>query len=214
MKSLLLSAVVTAPGMIVPGVFSIIEHKEKITEHLKILLLCYTCGCISGMIYLQYSLVYPGSICWGLTFCDIAALIFIGLLSSAVMMDCLWQEVYDFVWIVAAVCGGISLLFNGQLSSDELLSLGGYFFIQEAIMKYAYGKADCHAFCCCGLYMTVMGLASEYYVLHMMVSWCLLIVSQAFDRNIDCRLRLKKPVAMIPYIVSGLFTVTTFVHIS
>lgn len=79
-------------------------------------------------------------------------------------------------------------------------------------MRYVYGIADCHAFCCCALFMAVNGLALEYYVLHMAISWLMLTVSQLICKNVDYKLKLKKPVAMIPHIASGLIVVTAFVH--
>lgn len=195
--------------MVLSGVIAFYEHNDKLVSHKGLFTICYTCGCISGVWFLEYCVSYEDTY---YRLMIIVTLTFIGLLASAVMMDLLWQEIYEFVWVVSAMGGGICLAACRNVTVGIVISLALYFLMQETIMRYVYGIADCHAFCCCALFMAVNGLALEYYVLHMAISWLMLTVSQLICKNVDYKLKLKKPVAMIPHIASGLIVVTAFVH--
>ena len=190
---------ISTSGMIFLGVFSILEHKEKILPNIRILICCGILNFVFGIGCYKFVSRY-------------SVLIFTGTLISAVMMDILWQEIYEFVWIISIVCSSVSLFTSGVLTIEIVLSLAMFFAVQEVVMKYVYGKADCHAFCSCALIMALKGMALEFYAVHMFISWAILVISQLITGNIDGRLKLKKPVPMIPFIAVGFFAL--FVHFS
>jgi len=202
---LFLNAVIyTTPGMFILGVFSIVEHKEHIIDHIKLMTVCVICSWIFGGVYLSK---YMNGRMGGLSAENVVMLMFIGSSMASVMMDILWQEIYEIVWVICIGAGAVVMIAANHLSIDAIISLLILFFVQEAIMSRAYGKADCHAFCCSGLYFAIHGLTMEYWVLQIFVAFAMLVVSQLSAGNINRKLKLRHPVPMIPYITAGMFVV-------
>ncbi len=133
----------------------------------------------------------------------IVLILFQSALFAAAVMDIFWQQVYDFLWLLTIpVLAGFTFA-KGGYSAEALFSLALYFGVQEFIMKRAYGKADCHALCCSALFFAYFGLELKAFVFHLAATFILLVTMQAFNKNISHELKLKKPVAMIPYILVG-----------
>lgn len=135
---------------------------------------------------------------------DIIILImFEAALFAAAVMDIYWQQVYDFLWLMTIpVLAGFTFA-KGGYSAETIFSLALYFVVQELVMKKVYGKADCHALCCCALFFAYFGLELKAFVFHLAATFILLVTMQALNKNISHELKLKKPVAMIPYILVG-----------
>ena len=137
---------------------------------------------------------------------------FAGCLLAACVMDMKEQMVYRFVWaaagIVIFVYEMIGVWEGGNLiTADFLLSSGMEYLIfvglQQGLFARFYGRADCHAFSVCGAFWLTKGEVFDRCVVHMAVSFILLAVMQLFRGNIAPKGRLKRPVAMVPYIVVG-----------
>jgi len=202
--TLILAVMLTTPGMLILGAFSIVEHKESIGNHIKLICICLISGWIYGMVYLSKHTQADSCV---ISIENAATLIFIGCSMAAVMMDILWQEVYDLVWIICILGGMIVLIVIKRMTIDLLISLCIIFFMQEVIMRNSYGKADCHAFCCYGIFLAIRGMGLEYFAAQMTLTFILLVISQMCMRNIDRRLKLRQPVPMIPYITAAMFVV-------
>ncbi len=130
-----------------------------------------------------------------------------GLLFTAALMDLFKQEVFDFVWMIFIPLCTVLLYINGRVTLSVLISLMIYFIVQELLMSRVYGRADCHAFWCCGLLLSGFGGELEIYVFHMAVTFVLMCISQSVKKNIGPDLKLKKKIAMIPYILVGFWLV-------
>lgn len=130
-----------------------------------------------------------------------------GLLFTAALMDLLKQEVYDLLWMIFVPLSTVLLILSGKATLPVFISLMIYFIIQEVIMARVYGRADCHALWCCGLLFSAFGAELEVYAFHMAVTFVLMCVVQFIKKNIGPRLKLKKKIAMIPYILVGFWLV-------
>ena len=139
---------------------------------------------------------------------EIIVFIFIqGLLFTAALMDIFMQEVYDLVWFFFIPAGTALVFIRGEISAGIVISLFIYFLIQEYIMRRVYGRADCHALWCCGLFFSAYGGELEIYTLHMTVTFILMCIHQLIKKNITSGFRLKKEIPMIPYILVSFWIV-------
>ena len=219
-------ALITVPGVIFPGIFAIRDHKEEIkwgqndriqTQRIRIdrmssekagrkyilfLVLCEVSATLQGW----ECYMIKGSL-------DIFYAVFVSMMMSAVFMDLLWKEIYDFVWVIALAAETAALFFGGGPDKMGLASMAIYFVIQEAAMAKVYGRADSHAFCCSAVAITASGGGIEYYTLHMSVTWVLLAAVQTLRGNITKKLKLRQPVAMVPYISFSLSIVMTVIQL-
>ena len=141
---------------------------------------------------------------------DIAVMtVFMAILFAGALMDLFWLQVYDMLWVIAIIFLSIFIFIKGEMSVDLLAGLIVYFTAQEVFMKKAYGKADCHALCCCALFLAYFGCGLLVYALHLGIVLFLLIVKNLFSGNVSRNMTLKKPVPMIPYIFAGLCAVSS-----
>lgn len=231
---ILLAILLSSFGIILPGLFAINEHrteyeKKSDDKHIYWILICCSVIAISMSIIrcilaenrlykeaLYTNVGYEGiwhENVWYIAACSL----FYGLLMSSVMMDIAWKEIYEFVWAIGLVIVESIFLVCGCINLAIIISLGIYFVIQEVLMSRTYGKADCHAFCCCALVLAMQGMEMEYYVLHMAITLGILFAVQLLAGNVNLDMRLRKPVAMIPYIAAGFFVIEIgkpFVHFS
>lgn len=130
-----------------------------------------------------------------------------GLLLTAALMDLFSNEVYDFIWMIFVPLCTVLLFVSGNATVTVLISLFIYFIIQEILMARVYGRADCHALWCCALLFSAFGSDLEAYTMHMGVTFFLMCIIQYFKGNIGPGLKLKKKIAMIPYILVGFWLV-------
>lgn len=130
-------------------------------------------------------------------------LLFTNGLLVACIMDIKEQMVYRFLWLISGV--GSVLLLGGRVYADGMqtewmMELLFFIALQQLWFKRFYGRADCHAYCVCAVAMNAFGLVLIDYVMHMLITFVGLAVVQFLRRNVGCGGRLKKPVALIPYI--------------
>ena len=134
-----------------------------------------------------------------------------GCLLFACMTDCKTCMVFQFTWWMAGIVGGVLLfrsftkdcivLWSGELQREQrLLSLLLYILLQEVIFCRAYGRADCHAVGICAIVENAFGMNLLGYLIHMLLAFGGLAITQAFRHNINRKGNLKQPVAFLPYI--------------
>ncbi|MCR4617226.1 MAG: hypothetical protein K5669_03435 [Lachnospiraceae bacterium] len=135
-------------------------------------------------------------------------ILFNALMLGAAITDLIYKEVYDLFWLFQIGIIMTSAFINkAEVDAGIVTSLLIYFIIQEFVMDKAYGKADCHAFCCSALFFSYFGLELETYVLHISIVFVLIVIKAVMDGNISATLNLKKPIPMIPYILVGSWAV-------
>ncbi len=134
-----------------------------------------------------------------------------GCLLFACITDGRACVVFQFTWWVAGAVGG-GLLYRSYTTDctalwttdfpqeQRLLSLLFYIVLQEVIFCNAYGRADCHAFVVCALVGSAFGMNFLGYLIHMILAFSGLAITQAFRHNINQKGNLKQPVAFLPYI--------------
>lgn len=130
-------------------------------------------------------------------------ILFAGGLLAACIMDIKEQMVYRFLWLFSGV-GAVLLLvirvYTDGMQVEWLMELVFFIVLQQLWFKWFYGRADCHAYCVCAIAMSAFGLVLIDYVMHMLITFVGLAVVQLLRRNVGSGGRLKKPVALIPYI--------------
>lgn len=152
-----------------------------------------------------------------------------GCLLFACLTDTIICEVYQFtwwgaggaavfLWIYEEVC--VNGIYDGTPCRNEMhsgmvmsfLMILAYLVLQELFFAGFYGRADCHAFVVCAIVCCAFGMGLTWYFLHMTMAFTLLIMVQAFRKNIDSRGRLRQPVAFLPYITVS-FWMVIILHI-
>lgn len=157
--------------------------------------------------------------------CNLTVAVFVGILLAACETDCRSREVYNLLWIVAGVLWLVEWIqtmpVNVSVDTALVSSLGKsrlgvpwppLFFgvLQQLFFCKFYGRADCHAFSCCGFYLWLQGEGLSTYLLQMLLALGLLGVVQLLRRNINSRGNLKRPVAFMPYITISFCTFVLF----
>ncbi len=139
-----------------------------------------------------------------------AILIFIliqGLLFAAALMDIVYQQVYDLIWLGITSLGTVLIFMNQKWSVDTVLSLAIFFVIQEVLMRRVYGPADCHALCSLAVVLAGYGVTLLGFTSMLAVSFMLMIITELAKRNVGKNLRLKKEIPMIPYVTVGFWVI-------
>lgn len=127
-----------------------------------------------------------------------------GCLLLAGVTDVVIGQAYNFVWWPVLAAGLASLR---GVQASMLWPLCLFLLLQFTLFGAMYGRADRYAFCVCALLETGMGAGMYGYLLHMFLSWALLVLVQAVRRNIDKRGNLKRPVPFLPYIAIAFWIV-------
>ncbi len=133
----------------------------------------------------------------------------LGCLLAACVTDRRYCMVHNFVWWIGGAAAVVMVLREGILSYGEknffedLIFLTVFLFLQLFFFSKMYGKADCYAFCVCGL--TLFGLNMHIYhcFMHMLVAYFILFILQFLRKNIAKTGNLKTPVAFLPYITAS-----------
>ena len=118
------------------------------------------------------------------------------------VMDIVLSQINDVLQYLG-VLGGAVFLWNRENSPLVGISLILFVMIQYFVFRKLYGKADTMAFSICAMYLAGLGGDTEHYLWHMIISFILMTVVQAFAGNINKRGKLCKPVPMFPYISAG-----------
>lgn len=130
-------------------------------------------------------------------------LLFASSLLAACIMDIREQMVYRFLWLFSGVGAALLLgirVYADGMQAEWMMELLFFMALQQLWFKRLYGRADCHAYCVCAVAMSGFGLVLIDYVMHMLITFSGLAVVQLLRRNVGRGGRLKKPVALIPYI--------------
>lgn len=140
-----------------------------------------------------------------------------GSLLLAAVTDKLLCQVHNFIWWPAlAAASGLLLCrwcqcrllgAGGQALKRLLLELAVFVLVQFGLFGRTYGRADCYAFCICGAALAARGMGFTGMLLHMILSYGMLLPVQLFYKNVDRRGRLRRPVPFLPYIVAAFWAV-------
>lgn len=146
---------------------------------------------------------------------DAASTLLLSILAGCLLFACMTDYktcmVFQFTWWIAGIMGGALLyrslttecmvLWSEDLQREQrLLSLLLYIVLQEVIFCKAYGRADCHAFVVCAIVENAFGMNLLGCLVHMLLAFGALAITQAFHHNINRKGNLKQPVAFLPYI--------------
>lgn len=131
---------------------------------------------------------------------------FWGCLFRAAWEDGKSQMVRRWLWWVAGGAGIVTLLLRRGAAPGAWSELACYGVIQFLLFSKMYGKADCHAFLCCGIMMSAYGGGMKDFLWHMLITFSYLGIIQIGKRNVTTKGNLRQPVALIPYVVPAYFT--------
>jgi hypothetical protein len=135
------------------------------------------------------------------------------LMLAAALTDLIFREVYDLIWIAGIITSVSIFVMYPCIMPENALCLVFYTAVQEFLMGRVYGRADSHAFSTCALFLICAGETVEVCIFHFGISFVLLTLIQLLCKNIGTGGRLKKKVAMIPYIAVGFWiTEVLFLH--
>lgn len=133
----------------------------------------------------------------------LGVVLFVCGLLAACIMDVREQKVYRYIWLISGA-GAVMLMmlrvWRYGISIGALLELVVFIALQQWWFARFYGRADCHAYCVCAIAMTALGMEMIDYVMHMLLTFVGLTVVQLVKKNVTLSGRLKRPVALIPYI--------------
>ena len=134
-----------------------------------------------------------------------------GSLLLAAVTDRLLCQVHNFIWWPALAAASVMLLCGcsphclreagGEFLRWSLLGLAVFVTGQFCLFGRTYGKADCYAFCICGIAEAARGIGLTGMLLHMIFAYGILFPVQMLHRNVDRRGRFIRPVPFLPYIV-------------
>lgn len=119
-------------------------------------------------------------------------------------LDLLLCQVNDCMQYLG-LCGGILCICANAPDVNTGCSLVFFVLLQYGIFMRMYGKADGMAFSVCALYFAGMGGEIEVYLFHMLLCFFLLAIIQLCKRNVSLQGKLKKSVALYPYITVSFF---------
>ncbi len=123
------------------------------------------------------------------------------LLGVAAVQDCRTREVTNGIWLLVMLFWMPFAL--GAPASGSLAEPIIFWGLQEIFFCRFYGRADCHAFSCCGFYLWGMGQGLEACLVHMLVALLLMGAVQGMKGNVNIRGNLRMPVPFLPYILLG-----------
>ena len=123
-------------------------------------------------------------------------------------MDALWQQVYDWIWILGLIGIGGLLIFHRnnifQLSycARELPPLVLFCLMQCFLCRFSYGRADAYGCMETAAYFFVTGKGIAAVAGCQLLVFLLLIVVQVVKGNIGRNGQLRQPVPYIPYLTT------------
>ena len=133
-------------------------------------------------------------------------LVFWGCLLRAAWEDGKSQMVRRWLWWVAGSAGFLTLWLRRGEAPGAWIELVCYGALQFLFFSKMYGRADCHAFFCCGIMTSAYGGGMKEYLWHMLITFSYLGIIQIGKRNVTAGGNLRQPVALIPYVVPAYLT--------
>lgn len=137
-------------------------------------------------------------------FARLSLSLIMGCLLLACITDIAICQVYNFVWWISGVAA-VALLAGRGFAPSAVWEVLLFCVIQLTLFSRMYGKADCYAFCVCAAAEAGLGFGLAGFLMHMLVSFLLLVAVQAERRNIGSRGCLKSPVPFLPYITGAFY---------
>ena len=135
--------------------------------------------------------------------------VILGCLLLACVTDLAICQVHNFVWWFGGIAAGLLLWAELKRApvavSNVLPELITFCVIQFVLFSRLYGRADCYAFCVCAGTEAGRGMGMRDFLEHMLFSFLLLTVVQAFRKNISLKGNLKEPVPFLPYITAAFY---------
>ncbi len=146
---------------------------------------------------------------------NVEAAEFVGLVILAIylitctVMDSMLCLVNDVVQLMG-LAGAILFVLVKPIQPVVGVSLILFAILQKMVFLRFYGGADGMTFLICSLFWAGLGKEIDCYLMHMIISYVLLLIVQVLSGNVSIKGKLKEPVAMVPYIVlSFLFLLGT-----
>ena len=141
---------------------------------------------------------------------------FVSILFVGYLIACAWQDyrccaVYDITHYPGIFLAGCMADISG-MEAGTAMSLLTFSMLQYLLFRRMYGDADVMCFLICALSLGKTG-SMELYLVHMLISYIFLGIHQATRRNIAKDGNLKKPVPMIPYILTAYLVVKILVKL-
>ena len=131
----------------------------------------------------------------------------------ATFEDARWQEVRRILWWHAGGAGLALLILRRGLDLSVFFELLCFGLLQYLFFSRFYGLADCHGFLSCAIILGSYGGKMASFLIHMLLTILLLGGIQAGRKNINRLGNLKKPVAMLPYLMPAFFLTWAFLLI-
>ena len=130
-----------------------------------------------------------------------------GLLLSAAILDKATTLIPDWIYYLSSLFFG-AIICNGFVQKTGynlmlIIELAIFIILQLFVFSRTFGFSDALAFSVFGLSCFALGLGWETMMTGMILSYFILIIVQLFKRNINRKMRLKKPVPFIPYIFAS-----------
>ncbi len=133
----------------------------------------------------------------------------LGCLLVACITDLRYYMVHNFIWWMSGTAAVAMALREGVLSYKEesffenMISVILFLILQLCFFSKLYGRADCYAFCVCGLAFLGLNMHIYHCLMHMLVAYFILFVIQLLRKNIGKSGNLKVPIAFLPYITAS-----------
>ena len=141
----------------------------------------------------------------GAGYIELISLFFLSVyLVVCTTMDLLLCQVNDFMQYLGLL-GAVLWVCEKSPSPATGYSIVVFALLQYGIFMRMYGKADGMAFSICALYFAGMNGEIEVYLFHMLLCFLLLAVVQLCKRNVSLKGKLKRSVALYPYITAVFF---------
>ncbi len=125
--------------------------------------------------------------------------VFFAYLMTAALCDYQTKMVHDFLHMISGICCIVLLCFSHP-SWAVIGELIFFVVVQLLLFKRLYGNADAYVFIVCAMFQATNGHGLISYTLHMAATFLLLVLVQAFRKNISKKGDLKEAVALVPYI--------------
>lgn len=123
---------------------------------------------------------------------------------AAAVMDYRTCQVYRLFWWIALFADAVLWISKAEtIDYGALPELILFCLLQQMFFSGMYGRADCHGFCIAAITLFCLGGELWDNLVLMLYAYLLLLVVQAFRRNINRRGNLKQPVAFIPYLTTA-----------
>ncbi len=138
-------------------------------------------------------------------------MIFTAALGHAAVMDGRYQRVRRGIWLWAGAAAVLLFAIRMKEREEELcsafLEIVVFISLQFLFFSKMYGRADCFAFSCSGIFLGAFGGGIRECLLHMLLSIGILGAVQLCRGNVNRHGNLREPKAFIPYIFVALLLI-------